>query len=128
MGQWQGSSGSQPGLGLSLLLLAVLSEAPTVCQVRKNTPIPWGQAPIQGPERQFHTSKEEQAVGTWRRMNCPGFLQLGSLEQGFRKPWGQRISTMCLYLHSAICEWRMTQDVIEHGSSKQLKNTLEMRK
>jgi hypothetical protein len=62
MGQRQGASGSpQSGPGLSLLLLAVLSKEPTVCRVRKNTPIPWGQDPfrvLRGNSTSAEKSKE----------------------------------------------------------------------
>lgn len=125
MGQRQGSSGSQPGLGLSLLLIAVLCEAPTMCQVRENTHIPLGQSPIQGPERQFHINRQERGVGMRKGMDCPRLPAIWHFAAGIREASGDKGSEPCVWV--SICEWRMTQDVIEHGSSEQLKNTLETR-
>lgn len=53
------------------------------------------------------TAQVPWSLAVWNR-------DLGSHE-------GQGISTMCLYLHTAICQWRMTRADIEHESFQQLK-------
>lgn len=91
--QRQGSSGSQPLPGLSLLLLGGLSETPIMCQVKKPTPILRGQVPVQDPESNStsadeNSERECENCGSDGREGLPRLPATQCLEQELRKPWG----------------------------------------